>query len=446
MQLPNEHRATFDTFLLDAITQSERTQRIAALFTVAPLSQSTSAHRAESVAPRLYLSRVLAQDRFHLSVPMRIVVVGAGCFGLSSAIRLLQAGYQSVVVLSRHRTPHTTSDGAGALWRPVIDADDVMAPLYDRWGQRTLTVLAAILRDFGHIATGSSWVNGYEFGNESLPVPLFAQYIPGFRKVAQDELQQLNIPGTYAFNYNSIIADMTTYLPFLHRQFEQLGGEYIEGEIDSFSPPYSHSSPALSTLLSSAELIVNCTGLAPSKLLNDSHMRPVRGYLVRVSAPFLHHWLYSNDTKAYLFPRHRDCVLGGTFDVGCSDTNTSETVRDDVLERCAAVVPDIKSCRILNEWVGLRPWRDMLRLELEWPSGTVELLEAESRQRLDVQAAGCAVPVIHNYGAGGSGMTIHWGCAEEVVQLARRVAAPHDSAKIDHGKEHGFTPSLPKSL
>ena len=91
----------------------------------------------------------------------------------------------------------------------------------------------------------------------------------------------------------------------------------------------------------------------------------MRGYFVRVHAPFLHHWLYANDTKAYLFPRHADCVLGGTFDDGCADTTINAAVRDDVLSRCAAVVPDIARCRVLNEWVGLRPWRDVQRLELE---------------------------------------------------------------------------------
>lgn len=214
------------------------------------------------------------------------------------------------------------------------------------------------------------------------------------------------------------------------------------------SAPYSHSSPpAVSSTLSSADLIVNCTGLAPCRLLNDTHMRPVRGYLVRVSAPFLHHWLYSNTTKAYLFPRHRDCVLGGTFDVDCSDTAINDTIRNDILARCAAVVPDIRHCHILNEWVGLRPWRDMLRLELEWPgNGGVEQVEAEDRQRLDVRAAGCTVPIVHNYGAGGSGMTVHWGCAEEVVQLARRVGAPDDGASVGYGKEHGFVLSSPTSL
>ena len=387
---------------------------------------------------------------------MRVVVVGAGCFGLSSAIRLLQAGYSSVTLLSRARTPHTTSDGAGALWRPVIDAADPMVPLYDRWGQHTLTVLGALLRDYGHLSTGCSWVNGYEFSDAPLPVPPFAQYIPGFRKVGEEELRRLSLPGKFGFNFTSIIADMTIYLPFLHRQFEQLGGQYVEGEIDSFAPPYSHSSPVVSALLTSADLIVNCTGLAPAKLLDDSHMRPVRGYLVRVSAPFLHQWLYNNDTKAYLFPRHRDCVLGGTFDINQSDTATNPAARKDVLTRCAALVPDIAHCTVLNEWVGLRPWRDVLRLELEWPGdGGVECVGASGgggsgggggRVRLEVSAAGCGVPLIHSYGAGGSGMTIHWGCAEEVVELAQRVAAPDGSAVVGIGKEHGFVSSPPTSL
>ena len=324
-----------------------------------------------------------------------------------------------------------------------------MVPLYDRWGQHTLTVLSALLRDFGHLSTGCSWVNGYEFSSKPLTVPPFSQYIPGFRQVAEDELRRLSLPGKYAFNFTSIIADMTIYLPFLHRQFEQLGGQYVDGEVDSFSPPYSRSSPAVSSILASANLIVNCTGLASAALLNDRHMRPVRGYLVRASAPYMHNWLYSVDTKAYIFPRHRDCVLGGTFDINQTDTTPNITARQDVIDRCSLLVPDIRHATILNEWIGLRPWRDVLRLELEWPHGAgVEQSVSDGggsgsggRLRLDVGLAGCGVPLIHNYGAGGSGMTIHWGCAEEVVELARRVAAPDGSAVVGWiGKEHGFVP------
>ena len=65
---------------------------------------------------------------------MRIVVIGAGVLGLSSAIRLLQAGYQHVTVIAKHKTPHTTSDGAGALWRPQIEHLDQQTATFGKWG------------------------------------------------------------------------------------------------------------------------------------------------------------------------------------------------------------------------------------------------------------------------------------------------------------------------
>ena len=45
------------------------------------------------------------------------IVVGCGVSGLTTAVRLLEAGFK-VRMVTRERTPNTTSDIAAAVWYP----------------------------------------------------------------------------------------------------------------------------------------------------------------------------------------------------------------------------------------------------------------------------------------------------------------------------------------
>ena len=59
----------------------------------------------------------------------------------------------------------------------------------------------------------------------------------------------------------------------------------------------------------------------------------------------------------------------------------------------------MRDARILEHQVGLRPVRDVVRVE--------------------AQTLGSA-RVVHNYGHGGTGVGLSWGCAGEVVALVAR--------------------------
>lgn len=97
-----------------------------------------------------------------------------------------------------------------------------------------------------------------------------------------------------------------------------------------------------------------------------------------------------------MIPRSVDCVLGTTAEDHNWDPSVNEPETREILERCTSLEPALKGTRILGARAGLRPGRSSVRLEREGR-------------------------VIHNYGHGGSGFTLSWGCAEEVRELARSV-------------------------
>jgi D-amino-acid oxidase len=101
--------------------------------------------------------------------------------------------------------------------------------------------------------------------------------------------------------------------------------------------------------------------------------------------------------RAYVHPRTDDCILGGTLEEGEWDTADDEAAGAAILRRCRDLVPALDGVTVLEQIVGLRPGRPTVRLEEE------------------DRATG---RIIHNYGHGGSGITLSWGCAREVADLA----------------------------
>ncbi len=99
---------------------------------------------------------------------------------------------------------------------------------------------------------------------------------------------------------------------------------------------------------------------------------------------------------AHIFPRSRDIVLGGTAQPNAWDLSPQDADRAEILGKAALLDPLFNEVEILSEAVGLRPARPTVRLELEKTGDQT---------------------VVHNYGHGGAGFTLSWGCAEEVVDL-----------------------------
>jgi D-amino-acid oxidase len=152
-------------------------------------------------------------------------------------------------------------------------------------------------------------------------------------------------------------------------------------------------------------VVVDCAGVGAAALTGDTGIKPVRGQVayVKTAAPlrFMVDETGPN-ALAYVLPRPDIAVLGGTAEEGDDDMTPREATTQDILARTARLQPELADATLVGAAVGLRPARPSVRLE----SGTL----ADGR------------PLIHDYGHGGSGFTLSWGCAGEVARTVLTVA------------------------
>jgi len=320
-----------------------------------------------------------------------VVVVGAGVVGLTCAVRLAEAGHR-VRVLAREGPLATTSAVAGALWSPYLVQPRERV---DAWAARSYRVLAALATR--EPESGVSMRELRSFSREALPDPSWRFAVDGFRRLRRDEL-----PAGYADGWSASVPVPETprYLPWLATRLARAGVdvEVVPGGV-----------PSLAAAGEGASLLVNCSGLGARTLAGDATVAPVRGQVALLENPGLDHAVLDEDDGAapvYVIPRRDDCVVGGTAEAGAESLVPDAATTVAIVARAVRLVPALAGARLLDVRVGLRPARPVVRLELERPQAS------ETRAP--------APPVIHCYGHGGSGHTLAWGCADEVLALAER--------------------------
>lgn len=84
------------------------------------------------------------------------------------------------------------------------------------------------------------------------------------------------------------------------------------------------------------------------------------------------------------------------------------------------MLPSLKQAEVLDHWVGLRPGRVRLRLEAEEAFG-------EAGGSAAASPSSPVLRVVHNYGHGGSGLTLAWGTAGDAVALVLQQLAAADA-------------------
>jgi D-amino-acid oxidase len=313
---------------------------------------------------------------------MKILVIGCGISGLTTGLCLLEAGH-TVSIWAKDLPPSTTSNTAAAFWYPfkAYPADKVA-----QWSKQALQKFKE--QQFDE-ESGISMTSILYGKSEPTPDPLWAMAVEGFRHTRTGEL-----PPGYADGYafKTPVIDMGIYLNYLMKTFLAQKGQIVQRMITDLAEVFARS-----------EIVVNCSGLGARELVGDHDIHSTRGQVIRIKPNGFRSVLFDEigpNNLAYIVPRMHDIVLGGTYEEYNESLEVDLDEVQAILRRCAKLAPDFPTVAkedIINVVCGLRPVRSSVRVEAE---------------RISPEHL-----LVHNYGHGGAGVTLSWGCAAEVMEL-----------------------------
>jgi len=310
---------------------------------------------------------------------VKTVVLGAGICGLTCAERLLACGFE-VELWTREPVAATTSTVAGAIWYPFH-----AQPLrrVRGWAFESLERYQELARD---PASGVALRTGCEVFRAGAEPEAWIRELPALRELEPRELPRGAARG---FEFQAPVVETPVALAWLERRVRALGAGLRTRRALSFEEAFEE-----------APLVVDAAGLGARELARDPDLHPAAGQVLRLEQTGIERfWFdFSGPQPTYVIPRAHDVVLGGSLEEEHASEAQRAEVREAIRARCLALEPRLAGARELGSARGLRPARSEVRLEAESPRPG----------RL----------LVHDYGHGGAGITLAWGCADEVAAIS----------------------------
>lgn len=339
----------------------------------------------------------------------KIVIVGGGVIGLTCAY-VLSSKYDVSIVAEKVGVK-SDSCKATAIWHVYLVPETKQVL---EWAKSTLKILCDLEADKD---TGITLVKGVElFRNNNSYHPSWSNIPPFFKMLSDDEIafynqyKNFNLtneeikslssnPVKWGYHIKVPTADMFLYLSWLKKNVENRGVKIIKKKIKNFGE-----------LANDHDLLINCSGLSARKLAHDKNFEVHRGQYFILKANTDSPKVYVGDDDhpggmAYMIPRNEEIMVGG-----CAEKNIESlefTLNwSDTIRRAGLYVPWLRDCKPTDQArkpvVCIRPSR-------------------VNGIRLEVDDDSISIPIIHNYGHGGSGFSLSWGCAKSVKSLIKKL-------------------------
>ena len=322
----------------------------------------------------------------------RVAIVGAGVSGLTCGVVFAERGHRTTI-FAREIGQETTSAVAGALWFPYdVEPADKAIP----WALETYQTLIELARN---VESGVSMIELLQLsriGEIQIPdwaVPLGARPLPSsvMSSGVETSLNGRSAEFASGFVLGVPLMDTTIYLDYLANRFLKADGQITKNvrleNLEDVDPQ--------------SDLVINCAGIGARELVHDCDLEPHRGQVAIVpTIKDLPYAVVCDDAPLmYTIPRRNDCVFGGTNDLS-DDLAVDSATTARIVAECTRTLK-IEKTDVLTERVGLRPFR-------------------KSGVRIERTRLHDGRTVVHNYGHGGAGFTLSWGCAAEVLQRGTR--------------------------
>ncbi|ODV95388.1 hypothetical protein PACTADRAFT_21397, partial [Pachysolen tannophilus NRRL Y-2460] len=357
----------------------------------------------------------------------KIVVVGAGVIGLTTAYILLKNNYQVSLIASFFPSDSTsimeyTSMKAGAYYAPGGTHD---TPLEER--KIDLPSYREILKIAQDHPEAGVWIkeaiqyidkSHKEDLMEALTYdgPWWKNHVNNYKKIPENEFPNDKIG--FGFKFDTFIISPIPYLHFLLSECIKLGLNFRRYKIENLDSAIEFFINPITKNYEKGDIVINCTGNGSIKLVpQDKKTFTIRGQTILVEnnsstlkVVRIKDENYPGEFIGIIPRKEGGSLLNGIYSFRDNSSSIDYDLANRIIERCLEYAPELIDpnfsknkpyLKIISHNVGLRPGR-------------------ESGPRIEKEITPKKTLIIHNYGASNVGYIKSFGLAEKVLDLIKQ--------------------------